>query len=88
MTLLGTAYPYQTLVALLFGCILLYFIQQSKKGKESNQRGLPLPPSPKGYPLIGNFFDFPIAKPWLIYEKWCETYGKHFKHLSKIVLNI
>ena len=85
MALLGN-YPYQTLVALLFGCI--YFIlQKLKKGKKSNPRGLPLPPGPKGYPLIGNLFDFPTANPWLIYEKWCKTYGKHSRRLSSIVLN-
>ena len=84
MTLLGT-YPYQTLVALLLGCI--YFIQKLKKGKKSNLRGLPLPPGPKGYPLIGNLFDFPIANSWLVYEEWCKTYGKHFKRLSRILLN-
>ena len=81
MSLLGT-YPYQTLAALLFGCI--YLIQKLRKGKKSNVKGLPLPPGPKGYPLIGNLFDFPIANPWLVYEEWCKTYGKHFKRLSRI----
>ena len=83
MSLLET-YPYQTLAALLFGCILF---TQLKNGKRSNPKGLPLPPGPKGYPLIGNLFDFPITNPWLIYEEWCKTYGNDFKHLSKIVLN-
>ena len=83
MSLLGT-YPYQTLAALLFCCILF---TQLKNGKRSNPKGLPLPPGPKGYPLIGNLFDFPITNPWLIYEEWRKTYGNDFKHLSKIVLN-
>ena len=83
VSLLGT-YPYHILVALLFGCILF---RQLKNGKRSNLKGLPLLPGPKGYPLIGNLFDFPIANPWLIYKEWCKTYGNNFKHLSRIVLN-
>ena len=84
MSLLGT-YHYQTLAALLFSWI--YFIQKLKRGKSSNLQGLPLPPGPKGYPLIGNLFDLPVASSWLIYDKWFKTYGKHFNRLSRIVLN-
>ena len=70
--LLGN-YRYPTLAAaLLFGCMLF---GQLKKG---NPKGLPLPPGPKGYPLIGNLFKFPIVSPWLVYEEWCKTYGTHF----------
>ena len=65
-------YRYPTLAALLFGCILF---RQFKKG---NPKGLPLPPGPKGYPLIGNLFNFPIISPWLVYEEWRKTYGIHF----------
>jgi hypothetical protein len=72
MGLLET-YPYYTLAALFFGCM---FVIQLKKGKSRNPNGLPLPPGPKGYPLIGSFFDFPINNPWLLYEEWCKTYGK------------
>ncbi|KAF9479115.1 cytochrome P450 [Pholiota conissans] len=40
-----------------------------------NPRNLPLPPGPKGYPLIGNLFDAPIEKPWLVYNEWAKVYG-------------
>jgi hypothetical protein len=65
---------YQTGAALFFVSILLF--RQLKKSKSSNPNGLPLPTGPKGYPLIGNLFDMPIDKPWLVYEEWCKTYGK------------
>ena len=75
MGLLGT-YPYQTLAALCFGCIMLF--RQLRRGRNNNPNGLPLPPGPKGYPLIGNLFNMPLNKAWLVYDEWFETYGRHF----------
>jgi hypothetical protein len=74
MGLLGI-YPYHTLVALFLGCMIF---RQWNKGRIPNPKGLPLPPGPKGYPVIGNLFDMPIDKPWLIYDEWCKTYGEPF----------
>ena len=71
-------YPYQTLAALFLGCTLFGQLIK-KRGRKNNPKGLPLPPGPKGYPLIGNLFDFPIITPWIVYEKWCKTYGEHLK---------
>ncbi|KAI6099768.1 cytochrome P450 [Pisolithus sp. B1] len=52
---------------------------------------LPLPPGPRGLPLIGNVFDMNIAEPWLTYEEWGKQYGDivHAKLLGKdlIILN-
>ena len=74
IALLGN-YPYYKLVAIFFSVIL---IRQLKKGRDGNPNGLPLPPGPKGYPLIGNIFDMPIYKPWIVYDEWRKTYGKTF----------
>ena len=71
LSLLAT-YPYHTLAVLLFGGILFKHL---RKGK-INPKGLPLPPGPKGFPLIGNIFDMPVKKPWLVYDEWCKTYGE------------
>ena len=74
LLLVGT-YPYYKLVALFFGIILF---GQLKKGRNGNPNGLPLPPGPKGYPVIGNIFDMPVDKPWVVYDEWRKTYGKTF----------
>ena len=71
MGLLET-YSYQILAALFIGGILF---RQLIISRSANPNGLPLPPGPKGYPLIGSLFDMPIDKPWLVYDEWRKTYG-------------
>ncbi|KAH6899265.1 O-methylsterigmatocystin oxidoreductase [Coprinopsis sp. MPI-PUGE-AT-0042] len=40
-----------------------------------NTRGLPLPPGPRGLPLLGNVFQLPSEKPWKAYSEWSKVYG-------------
>lgn len=35
----------------------------------------PLPPGPKGLPIVGNLADMPSSEEWKTFAKWGETYG-------------
>ncbi|KAH6891595.1 cytochrome P450 [Coprinopsis sp. MPI-PUGE-AT-0042] len=51
----------------------------------------PLPPGPRGYPLIGNALDIPSEHPWETYRDWSKKYGDviYFEALGNkfLVLN-
>ncbi|EKM77276.1 hypothetical protein AGABI1DRAFT_77728 [Agaricus bisporus var. burnettii JB137-S8] len=60
------------LTGIVFGTWLVHgYIQERRE----NPNNLPLPPGPKGYPIIGSLFSFPTYKAWLEYDKWFKIYG-------------
>ncbi|KAF9002581.1 cytochrome P450 [Cyathus striatus] len=73
------------------GVLFVLWVSQTKR-KRSNPNNLPLPPGPKGYPIIGNLLEFPTYKPWLVYAEWCKNFNSdiiYFEVLGQpfIVLN-
>ena len=36
----------------------------------------PLPPGPKGLPLLGNILDLPQSEPWKTFGSWGDKYGE------------
>jgi len=57
-----------------FVVILLYLLSWARRS-----RRLPLPPGPKGLPLIGNILDIPRTYIWLKYAQLAKIYGDIIK---------
>ncbi|KAH6893747.1 cytochrome P450 [Coprinopsis sp. MPI-PUGE-AT-0042] len=53
-----------------------------------SRRQLPLPPGPKGLPLIGNVLQLPSEEPWKVYHAWAREYGDlvYFEALGQPML--
>ena len=65
-----SAYPLQYILLASLPAILLW------RKKKSSRSSLPLPPGPKRWPIVGNFFNFPSqGKHWLVYDKLFKQYG-------------
>ncbi|KAK7029624.1 hypothetical protein VNI00_014322 [Paramarasmius palmivorus] len=51
----------------------------------------PLPPGPKGLPILGNALDFPQSQPWVTFAQWAKEYGPivHLQVLGQsiVILN-
>ncbi|KIY66959.1 cytochrome P450 [Cylindrobasidium torrendii FP15055 ss-10] len=56
----------------VLGSLALFLLQHFISAR---RRTNPLPPGPKGLPLLGNLNDVPSEKPWLTFAKWGELYG-------------
>ncbi|PPQ72181.1 hypothetical protein CVT24_002393 [Panaeolus cyanescens] len=56
-------------------CLIYAIVKRLSTRRRRNPHGLPLPPGPKGYPIIGSLLNMPIDKPWLTYRDWCNEYG-------------
>lgn len=55
----------------------IYFVRRLLSKRRS-----PLPPGPRGYPIIGNVLDMPTDRPWLTFTQWGEKWGMSLKSLS------
>lgn len=54
-------------------CCLLVLVVARLLGKRSSR--LPMPPGPRGLPLLGNVLQMPREQEWTTFAKWAKTYG-------------
>ena len=49
---------------------------------------LPLPPGPRGWPLIDNLFDWPFESAWIPFAEWSKVFGtwSFFLHMDDACL--
>jgi hypothetical protein len=60
--------------------IILFSCYSYLQDKRRNPAGLPYPPGPKGYPIIGNLFDIPNVFIHKRFREMCRELGDRLSH--------
>jgi len=60
----------------VLGLLAVYLASVWCRKKFNSKYGhLPLPPGPKGWPIIGNLCDLHTGYEWKVYHNWCKEFG-------------
>ena len=67
---------FSLILRLLYGGLIIgWWLSRLLRDRGNNPNGLPLPPGPKGYPIIDNLFDMSTDKWWKVFDQWSKIYG-------------
>jgi len=66
------------LVALGISAIMVAIFLYLKRNNGRSSSKLPLPPGPKGLPVIGNLLDMPTSFEWETYHQWSKELGAFY----------
>ncbi|KAN0135349.1 Cytochrome P450 [Lactarius tabidus] len=64
-------------------CVVLFLYTVRRK-----RHTLPLPPGPKGLPILGNVLDIPSKSQWLTYWQWGKQYDSDIVHATALGTHI
>ena len=65
------------IVALALGCLLVAHWLLRSMSWNARTRGRPLPPGPRGLPILGNVLDMPQSKAWYGFRDLSSLYGEY-----------
>jgi len=65
------------ILAALSTLLLIYGIFKARR-----RNTLPLPPGPKGYPIIGNLLDVPSKEKWVKYHEWSKEFRSDIIYIN------
>jgi len=66
---------YLTIALWSGGLITGWWLSRLLRDRGNNPNRLPLPPGPRGYPIVDNLFDVTTDKLWKVFDKWSKTFG-------------
>lgn len=71
-----TFVQYSSLILALLTVFIVVLIVRSRLDGQSLESKFPLPPGPKGFPIIGNLRQVPAQRSDLQFAKWATEYSK------------
>ncbi|KAI0653349.1 cytochrome P450 [Cubamyces menziesii] len=74
--------------AMITACACIVVVLGLRALFSRKRRSLPLPPGPRGLPILGNLFDMPRSTYWRVFDNWAKQYGDvvHLNILGKSVI--